>query len=66
MTACKRLKLSHAAAAVAAMMLITAGCAQHPVNPTASPGPKVAIDPHATHAQQVMLDDHARMRDLAA
>jgi len=47
-------------------MLIGAGCSQHQVSPGPSPEPKVAIDPHAPHDKQVLLDDHARMRNLIA
>jgi len=66
MTNPKRSILSLTAAAIAAVTLITAGCSQHTVSPSPSPEPKVAIDPHAPNGQQVMLDDHARMRKLIA
>ncbi len=64
MTACKRLKLSLTAVVLAGAMLITTGYAQRPVSPAPTPEPKVAIDPHAPHDKQVMLDDRARMGNL--
>jgi len=56
--------ISHVAAVVAAAALLAAGCVHSPDGPAGWPSYQVAVDPHEAHSHHMMLDDHARMRDL--